>query len=378
MARCASLLALGVFFVALCRPVDGCSLCPMMIKKDTLGQEIDRAKIVLYGFIANSDIVASTTDFHIEQTIKRDPFLDGVKTIKLERYLPIPDAKDPPRYLLFCDVFKDKLDPYHGRALNSGKTLLDYVNSARPMRGKDRVEALLFYAKFLDHSDPAVAEDAFLEFAKSNDQDVGQAAKRLSPERFRNLMNHAKTDPDRLGLYAFLLGASGSAKDAAFLRRWIDRPSPEQKKALDGLLCGYVTLEPQEGWKLASALAADSKQDFNTRFAIVRATRFLYNWKPKEHRTDVVRLLKGMLPDPEVADLAVEDLRRWRIWDLTADVLACYRKKGYDAPIIERTIVRYALNCPLPAARDFVERIRKIDPEMIDELREALAFESGK
>ena len=44
-----------------------------------------------------------------------------------------------------------------------------------------------------------------------------------------------------------------------------------------------------------------------------------------------------------LADQAIEDLRRWGYWDLTTDVLAQYSKPTHAAPIVRRSIVRYAL-----------------------------------
>jgi len=40
-----------------------------------------------------------------------------------------------------------------------------------------------------------------------------------------------------------------------------------------------------------------------------------------------------------------------------------------------RTIVRYALSCPQPAARDFIDRLNRVDAELIRELREGLELE---
>ena len=384
MARClpALVLMLGVWLFP--GQVEACSLCESVIKKETLRQEFERAKIVLYGFASNPQFNnqpgavagSGTTDFHIEKVLKTDPFLGKERVLQLARYLPVADPKNPPHYLIFCDVFMNKLDPYHGRAIASPK-ILDYVEAARSLHGKDRSQALEFYAQHLDSSDSAIAEDAFMEFVKSNDEEVGKAAKRLSPERLRGLLKNA-TDPERAGLFAFLLGASGGDRDAEVLRRMIERPTPEMRKALDGMLCGYITLRPKEGWAAARTIVTDRKQDFATRFAALRACRFQYNWKPKESRAEIVRIFQDLVADPEIADLAIEELRRWEIRDLTPTIVACYDKASHDAPITRRTIVRYALGGTEPQARQFIQRLRQSDPELVRDLEEALMFEKGK
>src|SRR5205085_8277081 len=107
-------------------------------------------------------------------------------------------------------------------------------------RAKGKVAALGYYAKFLDHPDETIAEDAFLEFARSGDEEVGQAAKKLQPARLRALLQNSKIDPDRVSLFAFLLGCCGDAADAAFLKGRIEQARGDDLRALDGLLGGYI------------------------------------------------------------------------------------------------------------------------------------------
>ena len=78
----------------------------------------------------------------------------------------------------------------------------------------------------------------------------------------------------------------------------------------------------------------------------------------------------------ELADVAVEELRRLQIWDLTREVLALYGRKGYDAPIVQRTILRYALSCKEDAAvRQFLAERRRTESELVKEVEESLAAE---
>jgi hypothetical protein len=76
-----------------------------------------------------------------------------------------------------------------------------------------------------------------------------------------------------------------------------------------------------------------------------------------------------------VADLALEDLRKWKMWDLTGTVLAQFGKPSHDAPIARRAILRYALCCPLPEARQFVEQLRRRLPDEVRDLEESLETE---
>src|SRR5262245_48716862 len=202
-------LPFAFLLTALPSPAPACSLCgPGTRTQDTLRQEMERAKIVVYGTAANPRFAqgglpgAGLTDLHIERVLKYDAFIAGKNTILLERYLPIIDPKDPPRFIVFCDIARDRLDAYQGRQVRS-KDVLEYLEGAKAYQGKDRTEALKYYYRFLDHADETIAEDAFLEFARSTDAEVGAVSRYLDPDKLRGLVQNPKVTQDRLSLFAF-------------------------------------------------------------------------------------------------------------------------------------------------------------------------------
>jgi hypothetical protein len=372
-------VALTLLLLPLSGRATACSLCGSLAWRPTLSQEMEPAKVVLYGTLANPRFDNSPgappgsglTDFHIVRVLRSDPALGSTRSLVIPQYLPVLDAKDPPKFVVLCKVSDGKLQPYSGRSIKS-EAVLKYVEGALALQGKDRMQALLYYFAFLDHEDETVAGDAFLEFARSSDQEVAQIAPRLPPDRLRRLLQDPKTPAERISLYAFLLGTAGTDRDADLLRDLIVRPTDRTAGALDGLLSGYIHRRPREGWDLVVAILGDSKRPFSQRFAASRTLRFFQNSKPAESRPQVLRALETMLPDGEVADLAIEDLRRWKIWDLTAKVLAQYGRPTHDTPIVRRTIIRYALCCPQPEARQFIAALRRLDPGLVRELEEGL------
>jgi len=80
-----------------------------------------------------------------------------------------------------------------------------------------------------------------------------------------------------------------------------------------------------------------------------------------------------------MAYFAIEDMRKWQMWDRSHDVLGLYGKKGYDAPFLKDAIIRYALahaqseqgKSDSQTARFLAER-RKEDPERVRDIEEAL------
>jgi hypothetical protein len=367
------------------RPALPCSLCGGSLQSQTtLRQELEQAKLVVYGTLANPRFQpggsgTGTTELHVIKFVKTpDPAFAKNKVIEIPRYVPVVDPKDPPKYVVFCDVVNGKLEVLRGRQVKS-TAVVDYLEQmTKDLKGKDRTQALAeFFFRYLGAADESLAADAFLEFAKSTDQEIGKVAVKVSAEKIRPLLQNTKTPAERLSLYAFLLGACGGKDDAKLLRELINQSTERTRAALDGLLGGYIQLQRQQGWDLALSILGDSRKGFTERFAVIRTLRFFHSWQPETYHKELLQGLKVTLAQGDIADMAIEDLRRWHMWDLTPDVLALYGKKSHDAPILRRAIIRYALCCPKTdtAAQKFVAEVARQDQELIQDLREGLEFE---
>jgi hypothetical protein len=379
--------ALLVAGITLPCPAPACSLCDSSLRaQNTFREDMAQAKIVLYGTIANPQFNkkpgappgSGTTEFHVLRPLKDDPARAGRKQMELSKYLPVPDPKNPPALVVFFDLKDGQLNPYHGRFVKS-EAVLPYLAGVLEFQAKDRTQQLQFYFKYLDDADSVISHDAYLEFARCSDEEVGSIAKHLPADKLKALLQDPKTPTERLGLYAFLLGASGSGKEAAaLLRGMIEQPTNRTESALDGLLGGYIHLQPREGWDLAAAILANPKKPLTQRFAVARTLRFYHAWKPAESKQEIERCLAVMLPDGDIADIAIDDLRQWKMWDLTQQVLAQFGKPSHDSPLARRGIVRYALCCPQPAAQQFIARLRQQDPDLVRDVEESLEFDKGK
>src|SRR6185436_899238 len=101
--------------------------------------------------------------------------------------------------------------------------------------------------------------------------------------------------------------------------------------------------------------------------------RFFQATRAAECKAEVMKCCAALLPHGDLADQAVEDLRRWGYWDLTKDVLAQFGKPTHAAPIVKRGIVRYALSCPNDEAKAFIATVRQADPKLVRDVEEMLA-----
>lgn len=374
---------LAAFVVGL-RPAAACSLCEGsgLATSLTLRQEaaLSMARVVLHGTIANPTFdqegKGGRTDFLVKAAFREDKEVKTPEKLVLSRYLPVEDAKKPPHYLLFCDVDGKRLDPYRGVPLRGGQKSADYVKKALAMDAKKPAENLAFFFAHLDDADPEVSRDAFLEFARASDADVLKAAAKLDRTKLREWMKDDKTPSIRVSVYALLLGACGKDEDAKYLRELLDSTDERIVAAADGILAGYVQMKPAEGWKLTRAILADGKKPLLTRISVMRTLRFYHSAQPKESRPHVLAAMRAVLEQGELADIAVEDLRRWQTWDLTDEIVKRYGQKGFESPLMKRAIVRYALCCePTAASKDFLTLRRQKERDVVEEVEEGLRLE---
>jgi hypothetical protein len=192
------------------------------------------------------------------------------------------------------------------------------------------------------------------------------------------MLKDPATPANQIGVYALLLGAAGGEADAKLLRDLLDRKEERYVNAANGLLAGYIQRKPKEGWKLTQDILKDGKRPLILRLNVLRTIRFFQGAKPRESRAEILKAFEGMLAQGELADMAIEDLRAWKIWDLTPQVLKLFGKKECDSPLMQRAILRYALSCePTVETKGFIAKRKAADAELVKEVTESLELEKA-
>jgi len=368
------LLALGTWVVS-ASSGEACPFCNS--KGTTLTEEVAQASMVLFGAAANANEVKETTDLKVEVVIKDHKERKKRDVIQVKRY--IPPSLDGIRYdyLVFFDVFEGKMDPYRGMPVRPKSKLPQYLKGALAVKDKPLPQRLRHFFDYLDSDDTDVSNDAYKEFGNADYKDYQGMAKDLPAERIIRWLEDKNTPTFRFGLYASMLGHCGKEKDAGVLRKLLDDPERRAGSGVDGVFAAYVMLKPKEGWKYTRDVLKDSKQEFTVRYAALRAVRFLHEYRP-----DLVskkNLVEGsclLLAQDDIADLAIEDLRRWQSWDKVKDVLALRDTASYKVPIVRRAVLRYCLSCPDKLAKAYVAERRKADAETVEEAEELLKLEA--
>jgi hypothetical protein len=375
-------------------PGGACPFCGM--QGPTLTGEVGQAKMVLYGALTNADPKANngdgTTDLLVESTIKNelagkkdDPLAGTNRTVRLDRYLPPQAEGDKYRYLVYCDVFKGKIDPYRTLPVRKDGKMADYLLGALNHKDEPIGKRLRFFFDYLDNPDVEISNDAYKEFGNADYKDYRDMAKDLPAKRIVGWLRDEKTPAFRYGLYASMLGHCGTEKDATVLRDMLDNKEKRLGSGVDGMLAGYVMLKPKEGWAYTLDILKDGKKEFMLRYAALRAVRFL--WDSRPDLVDRKQLKEGMgvlLEQSDIADLAVDDLRKRECWDMTERVLALRKTKGYETiAIVRRAVLRFALSCKehekddskKAAAVAYVEEQRKKDAQAVTDAEELLKLE---
>ena len=367
-------------------PAPACPFCPSA--GQTLLGEVNQAHLIVFGTLSNAqrdpnEFGKGTTDLDIEVIVKDHEVLKNKKKITLPRYVP-PDPKGKSKHLIFCEIYKGELDPYRGEAVTADSQIATYLKGAIELKDKDVPARLAYFFKHFDSSDWAVSGDAFQEFSNADYKDVRVAAAGFEPDQILKMLKDPNTSKARLGLLGLLIGHCGKGETHAKpLRALIDDPDVRQATGLDGLLAGYVLLAPKDGLEYVAGIIKDAKVDFLVRYAALRCVRFFWEYRDDVlQKKDVVAAILPLLDQPDIVDLAVEDLRKWEQWDLAPKVIGLFDKPTHDASIIQRSLIKYALAAP-PHNQDsaaFVARLRADDKqaERVRDLEQLLELEKPR
>lgn len=377
------LVVLALTLIAV--PAPACPFCNQ--QGQTMTGEINQASMVLYGTLANArpntkgnDGFDGATDLNIEIVVKPHEILGGKKSLTLNRYLPL-EQPGKYKYLVFCDVFKGKIDPYRGLAVKADSDMATYLKGVQDLKTEKQPKRLRFFFDYLDNADVEISNDALKEFANADYKDYSDMAKSLPPDKIAGWLKDPKTPAFRYGLYASLLGHCGKAEHAALLRSMLEDPEKRVASGVDGILAAYTMLKPAEGFDYIKSTLKDGKKEFLVRYAALRAIRFFWDYRPDlVSKADSAAAAAILLDQNDISDLAIEDLRKWERWELADRILGLQKTAAFEVPIVRRAILRYALAAAKasPAAAAYVAEQRKKDAQAVADAEELLKLEQPK
>lgn len=369
--RILAVLAASVAFGCQTQAVD------LHCKTQSFRQQIDGYDLVLFGTLERpkEGDDPEWTDFRITQPLRTHDSIKGMDVIRVPRKIPQPGPKDPSGYLLLGAVRDGKPDFVSGG--HATVALVDYFKGILAIDAKDRVKTLRFAFDYLEHEERLISTEAFREFEEDTDDIVRTAAKGSKPEKLRKWLEGEHTWNERGALYACLLSGCGAAGDAMLIRDTITRLSSKGHwNHTDRMMIAYTILDPKAGWKFIGELIADTAGEFPARYSGLKAVRYFRVHPGVIAEKDILAALETILAQPDMADLPIDELRRWKRWELNDQIFALIDKEDFQKKFIRRSILRYALQCPDARAAKYIAEQRAVDPEGVAENEKWLAKES--
>jgi hypothetical protein len=266
-------------------------------------------------------------------------------------------------------------DPEGGyEAVAADETLLGYVAAAPPVEAA-AAGRLGWFARWLEHPNSAIAQDAFLEFGLADYAAVVAAAGSLDARKLGAWLVEPGIDERRRGFYGLALGiVAARARElgdeaqatacTGQLERAIATPAGDLRAGYDGLLGGLLVARGQAAleWMTARGLLAADTRAGDARHALAALRfgwEFLGDTLPRE---EVAAAAARLLENPAVAAETAVDLARWQHWESVAHVAALWERLGRDDPLVRRAVAGYLAACPLPEAKRQAGAIGAADP----------------
>jgi hypothetical protein len=343
----------------------------------TLAQRRERADVVVLAeAVSAAEAGKTSVKLHIVAPLQID--LKGGDTVELPLDMT---AKSGSLVLLFGENIGagDSTErTWHAVGVNEAS----YAYFARcPALKTPNVERLRYFARYLEHADPLVAVDAYLEFGHAPFEDVARVADVLDGQKMRRWLVDPGVPEARKGFYGLAIALAAPPEDraatASFLRECMLAPENDFRAGFDGVLGGYLLLAGLPGLELIETryfINADSA-DGDVRHALT-ALRFCAEYGREIPIERLAQAVAQLLNRPEFAAEAITDLARWQAWWALDQVVGLYEMPRSD----ERTrhaIVGYLLACARPNARTALAQLRKTDPAGVATAEQILSRTTG-
>lgn len=343
------------------------SACPFCTALEpTIAQKCDRADLALLGELV--EVNGASGKVRLLRPLKAVPDQQTVTTISLAA----AGGNRPRRGTLLLVIGKRAAgSPASWTVTELNEASYAYIAQSPPL-SQPADKRLAYYARFLEHADPLIAEDAYLEFGHAPFDQAARISDRLDIDRLRAWLDDDAVPPLRKGLYGLLLGMAAAKQQredvADDFRRWMSAPANDFRSGFDGVLGGYLWLGKQAALRqLEERFLDDRKPAIGNLRHLMTALRFYRSYGRDIPAGQLMKVYRRFLERPAVAAAVIADLAQWRDWQSLDQVVLLFGRPGYtDAPT-ERAIAGYLLACPLPEAARQLARLRQLIPERVAE-----------
>lgn len=375
-----------------------CPFCsaPSLTMAEQLAQADAAVLVQWVGGTRATDTSAGETVYEIRQIVR------NIKSeLKEEDRVTLYRYRESEVGDLFLLVGSKATTIEWGSPIEVTETSFNYIAQA-PSPEMPASKRLEYYIKFLEYPDQMIANDAFGEFANTPYDDITQMADKLPREKIRGWIINPQTPATRMGLYGLLIGLCGTEEDSKVLEKKILEKSDDFRLGIDGLMSGYLLLRGEKGLAVIDKKKLMNRDvKFSETYAAMQAVRFM--WKYADGRIDKSRLRKSMrllIDRPEMADLVIADLARWKDWEIQDRLMKMYfcamldgevdnddttesvriqklvnkvfpgkldmrSAEAFNVPMIKRAIVKFMLVSCKDLPKDEINGAEKVVPKYV-------------
>ena len=342
-------------------------------KIEPLRVQIAQAQAIVFGRFESPRKKGKNdvTDLVVHDVIKSHPLTKDQKVFVVPR-----NVTSEAMFVVFAEVQKGKLDYYKG--FPADRHFIAYLRNIMKLDPKKPVEMLRFYFDYLQDPNDVIRGDAYVEFSQASPADFDKAARKLSAAQLSAWIRDPKTETYRLNLYAELLSYCGAAMDADEIAKMLEDESSSLTKGRNrgGALIAMLSLKPETYAPKLRDLAKDEEQAFVKRYSALRAVQYVHENRPDLHKkVDTLAMMADHLAMRDICEFAMENMRKWKRWEHTDQILGMFGKKPYNTRFTRKAILRFALQAPGPKAAAFIAKVRKEESEFYRDAKEQLELE---
>ncbi|WP_166825426.1 hypothetical protein [Thalassoroseus pseudoceratinae] len=325
---------------------------------------------------AKGKTTPAKTVFEVAETIRSKSGLKVGQKVELPQYR---EAEQGDLFVLLGTETPVGKTVEWGTPLEVDEASFGYLKYAPDAKAPTQ-QRLKYYVKYLEFPDELVANDAYAEFANAPYEDIAAIQESFPKERIRNWVSNPETNVTRLGLYGLMLGLCGDESDAKLMKDKITEETKDFRLGIDGVMSGYLLLTTDDGLKVLedTKLKAGVKCPFSETYAAMQAVRFMWTYGDGVISKDRLKeSMRVLLDRPELADLVITDLARWKDWSVQDRLMELYGTEGYEIPAVKRAIVRYMLVSQKTSEEDdsqpehvvkgkrYLDQLRERDPGIV-------------
>lgn len=245
------------------------------------------------------------------------------------------------------------------------KSSESYLRQVAQLKSAGR-SRLRFFLDWLDHSDPAVAGDAYNEFALAPYNDLVALKDDLDRNWLKQRIGDPRTDEMRMRLYLTMLGIAGTPEDAPNVLELIAVLESRADLALDAAVACYLSLQGDRGLPVVEQRYF-ANPDMATRnvYSAICALTFHGDEPRRIARERVATSLATALQHAKLADLVIAKLAAWQHWESTPRVAQVFKQADTQHAYLRQAAVRYLRMSVHPEADELLEELKRIDPQSV-------------